>query len=45
MAGTPIIGVLSSQLLWDRLIRSRPPAPEPPAERVAVAVDLAGRPA
>ena len=40
-----LVGVLSSQLLWDRLIRSRPPAPEPPAERVAVAVDLAGRPA
>jgi asparagine synthase (glutamine-hydrolysing) len=34
------VGMLSSQILWDRLVRSRPDAPEPPAEGVMTAVDL-----
>jgi asparagine synthase (glutamine-hydrolysing) len=36
------VGVLSSQLLWDRLIRSRPDAPEPPPGALKTRVDLAG---
>jgi asparagine synthase (glutamine-hydrolysing) len=34
------VGVLSSQILWDRFVRSRPDAQEPPAGALKVQVDL-----
>ncbi len=36
-----LVGVLSTQLLWDRFVRSRPDALEPPADALKTVIDLA----